>query len=97
MLREGVTAQVPVEVSQVAAAAPPGTFVDYAPIHLLTTSTLDRIAKLSPRQRADSERYRPNVIVHTDADGFVENDWMDRELRIGDQLILRVIARTPSA
>src|SRR5579875_3290421 len=91
VLRDGVTA----EVSRIAAAAPAGTFVDYAPVHLLTTSTLRRIAELSPRQRADAERYRPNIVIRTAADGFAENDWLGRDLRIGGQLVLRVIARTP--
>jgi uncharacterized protein YcbX len=61
----------------------------------MTTSTLDRIAELSPYRRANPERYRPNVVIRTKADGFTENGWLHRELRIGDELVLRVIARTP--
>ena len=77
------------------ATPPPGTFVDFAPLHLLTTSTLDRIAELSPYRRADLERYRPNIVVRTSAPGFTENDWPERDLRIGNDLVLRVIIRTP--
>jgi len=35
------------------------------------------------------------VVIRTGADGFTENDWLGRELRVGDDLVLRVIARTP--
>ena len=95
VLREGVDAQVPAELMEIGGGGPPGTFVDFAPLHLLTTSTLDRIAELSPHGRADLARYRPNIVIRTAATGFTENDWLERILRVGDDLVLRVIARTP--
>ena len=95
VLRDGVDAQVPAELMELGGGGPPGTFVDFAPLHLLTTSTLDRIAELSPGRRADLERYRPNIVVRTTAPGFAENDWLERNLRVGNELVLRVIVRTP--
>jgi uncharacterized protein YcbX len=95
VLRDGIKAEVPATLVELGAAAPPGTFVDFAPLHLLTTATLDRIAELSPYRRVRLERYRPNVVIRTDADGFTENDWLGRDLRVGEDLVLRVIARTP--
>jgi uncharacterized protein YcbX len=95
VLRDGVDAPVPAELMEIGGGGPPGTFVDFAPLHLLTTSTLDRIAELSPHGRADPERYRPNVLIQTTAAGFIENDWLERILRVGDEIVLRVIARTP--
>jgi uncharacterized protein YcbX len=95
VLRDGVDAQVPAELNEIGGGGPPGSFVDFAPLHLLTTSTLDRIAELSPHGRAELERYRPNVVIRTAAAGFTENDWLERILRVGDDLVLRVIARTP--
>ena len=95
VLRDGVDAQVPAELMEIGGGGPPGSFVDFAPLHLLTTSTLDRIAGLIPHGRADLERYRPNVVIRTAAAGFTENDWLERILRVGDDLVLRVIARTP--
>ena len=95
VLRDGIKAQVPAELIEIGAGAPPGTFVDFAPLHLLTTATLDRIAELSPYRRAHLERYRPNVVIRTEAGGFAENDWLGRDLRVGHDLVLRVIARTP--
>jgi uncharacterized protein len=95
VLRDGVDAQVPAELMEIGGGGPPGSFVDFAPLHLLTTSTLDRIAELSPHGRADLERYRPNVVIRTAATGFTENDWLERILRVGDDLVLRVTVRTP--
>jgi uncharacterized protein len=95
VLRDGVDAQVPAELMEIGGGGPPGTFVDFAPLHLLTTSTLDRIAELSPYGRADLERYRPNIVISTAGAGFTENDWLERILQVGDDLVLRVIARTP--
>jgi uncharacterized protein YcbX len=95
VLRDGVRAKVDVETGRLAAAAPEGTFFDFAPLHLLTTSTLDQIARLSPRGMVEPERYRPNIVIRTTAAGFAENDWVGRDLRIGRDLTIRVIARTP--
>jgi len=95
VLRDGIRAEVPAELIEIGAAAPPGTFVDFAPLHVLTTATLGRIAELSPYQRAHAERYRPNIVIGTEAGGFAENDWLGRDLHIGGELVLRVIARTP--
>jgi hypothetical protein len=95
VLRDGIRAQVRVDIGQLGGAAPEGTFFDYAPLHLLTTSAVERIAALSPRGTVELERYRPNIIVRTGVPGFAENDWLGRDLRIGPELTIRVIARTP--
>jgi uncharacterized protein len=95
VLRDGINALVRVETGQLGGAAPGGTFVDFAPLHLITTSTLDRIAALSPGGTVELERYRPNIVIRTDEPGFTENDWAGRDLRIGPDLVVRVIARTP--
>jgi uncharacterized protein YcbX len=95
VLRDGITAPVDAEVLQIGGASPEGTFFDFAPLHLLTTSALARIAELSPRGAVELKRYRPNVVVKTAAPGFTENDWAGRDLRIGRDLAIRVMARTP--
>jgi uncharacterized protein YcbX len=96
VIRDGVTADARTELIPVSAGAPDGTFFNFAPVHLLTTSTLDRIAALNPAGTADELRYRPNMIIGTagNHEGFVENDWLGRDLAVGD-LVLRVVARTP--
>jgi MOSC domain-containing protein len=95
VLRDGIEAPVLVEIGHLGGAAPQGTFFDFAPLHLLTTSTLDRIAELSPRGSVELERYRPNIVFRTAAPGFAENDWTGRDLRIGSELTIRIVCRTP--
>lgn len=95
VLRDGIEAPVRVDVGRLGDASPAGTFFDFAPLHLLTTSALERIAELSPRGTVELDRYRPNLVIKTAAPGFAENDWAGRELRVGSDLALRVMARTP--
>ncbi len=92
VLRDGITARVAVETGRLGGGSPAGTFFDFAPIHLLTTSTLGRIAELSPRGVAEVERYRPNIVVRTDGAGFTENDWAGHDLLIGTELVLGDVA-----
>jgi hypothetical protein len=95
VLRDGIRATVRVETGTLGGAAPEGTFFDFAPLHLLSTSALGKIAELSPRGTVEPERYRPNIVIRTSAAGFTENDWVGHDLRIGPDLAIRVIARTP--
>jgi uncharacterized protein YcbX len=96
VLAAGQEAEVEADTVQFGSAAPPGTFFDFAPVHVVTTSTLRRIAELSPRGTAQTQRYRPNLVIDTDgAEGFVEQTWTGRHLHIADGPILRVIASTP--
>ncbi|MEY9840224.1 MOSC domain-containing protein [Streptacidiphilus sp. EB103A] len=95
VLSQGPDAAVEADIVPFGSAAPSGTFFDYAPLHLISTSTLRRIAELHPDGVSEVRRYRPNIVVNTDAPGFTEHDWFNRELRIGDRLTLRVVANTP--
>ena len=61
----------------------PGTFLDLAPLHLLTRATLAELASRSPRSAFDVLRYRPNVVVDGTADGFAEDAWPGATLRLG--------------
>jgi uncharacterized protein len=44
---------------------PAGTFFDIAGVHLLTTSTIDRLRELYPQGRFEARRFRPNIVVST--------------------------------
>jgi uncharacterized protein YcbX len=72
---------------------PAGTFFDLAPIHLLTTATLDRLRALYPDGRFEVRRFRPNIVAAVDGQprAFVENDWVGRTLRIGSEVRLQVV------
>jgi uncharacterized protein YcbX len=80
---------------RVGIAAPPGTFFDAAPLHLLTTSTLERLAEHHPAGRFESRRFRPNVVVATESGGFAENEWVGRSLRLGDAIRATVLVPVP--
>ncbi len=57
---------------------------EHAPIHLLTTSSLDCLTELYPEGAADIRRFRANILVGTKRlSGFVENGWLGRRLHIG--------------
>jgi uncharacterized protein YcbX len=66
---------------------PPRSFFDGAPIHLLTTATLDRLRELYPEGRFEARRYRPNIVIEPSqpVKDFVENGWVNRTLRVGDE------------
>jgi uncharacterized protein YcbX len=68
-------------------AVPVGAFFDLFPVSVLTTSTLDRLNELRPESRFDERRFRMNIIVSTRDPGFVENDWVSRQLQIGDAVV----------
>ncbi len=74
-----------------------GRFSDYAALHLITTATMARLAALSPESKFTARRFRPNVTIATpDGEtGFVENDWVGRELAIGEAVRLRISDPTP--
>lgn len=80
-----------------ALAAPPGTFFDYAVLHILTTATLERLRELHPAGRVEIQRFRPNIVVIPTGDerGFVENAWLGHTLAIGGQAQLQVIDPCP--
>ena len=73
-----------------------GSFFDCAPVHLLTTASLDTLRMLYPAGRFEPRRFRPNIIVATgpDVSGFAENDWVGRDVAIGDSVVLRVFMAT---
>ncbi|MGW0808851.1 MOSC domain-containing protein [Nonomuraea sp. NPDC002799] len=88
VLADGIEAEVPYTVGRLGGASPEGTFFDFAPVHLVSTSALDRVG-------AAALRYRPNLVIGTEEDGFVENGWVGRELRVGDSVLLQVIVTSP--
>lgn len=88
---EGEVSYVELTIGQ---ALPAGGFADFAPIHLLSTASLARVAEvISP---AEAERFRANLLIDNQgAQPFAENDWIGRRIAIGEQLVLRVIEPTP--
>ncbi|MCP9772367.1 MOSC domain-containing protein [Synechococcus sp. Tobar12-5m-g] len=71
---------------------PGGTFCDSSPIHAISTASLDRLRKLEPQQDFAVERFRPNLLIAPNggAEGFVEEGWIGRRLRLGASVELKV-------
>jgi uncharacterized protein YcbX len=79
----------------ISGGAPPGTFFDVASLHLITTATLDRIQQAYPQGRIDVRRFRPNIVVESDAGPFAENGWAGRRFAIGEEVVLKGSIATP--
>jgi uncharacterized protein YcbX len=71
---------------------PPGTFFDVAVVHLLTTATLASLRSSHPKGRFELPRFRPNIVVAMPegSEGFPENEWVGRTLRLGDEVRLAI-------
>lgn len=77
VIERGVEADLPYEMIEIGRGSSGSTFVDYAPVSLITTDTLARLG-------TDWVRYRPNVVVALPTEApFAENDWVGREIRLG--------------
>ena len=78
--------------SETTVKIPPTTFFDEAPVHLLTTATLEALQSRYPDGRFDARRFRPNVVIDTGTSDpvFLENDWKGHVLAIGSQVRLAV-------
>ncbi|MBO0848255.1 MAG: MOSC domain-containing protein [Pseudonocardia sp.] len=89
VLKHGVEADVEFATLVISQGTPGTSFVDYAPVHLITTATLEHIG-------TEALRYRPNLVVTTPPGypPYAENDWVGRELRIGEAR-LRGVLPTP--
>ena len=76
---------------------PSRTFFDLAVLHVLTTTTLDRLRQLYPEGRFDVRRFRPNIVVEptSGAGGFPEDGWIGKTLNIGHQVRIRVTGPCP--
>ena len=77
-----------------AMAAPAGTFFDLSVLHLITSSTLEELARLQPGGAFDVRRYRPNVLVESQGSGFVENGWVGRRVGLGPAAEVQVALPT---
>lgn len=66
---------------------PPGTFLDFAAVHVLTTASLRAVAALYPEGRWEPPRFRPTILVESDEEGFVEDAWVGHDLVVGGAVL----------
>jgi uncharacterized protein YcbX len=62
---------------------PEGRFVDALPLLVVTTASLRAGRALHPEGAWETRRFRPNVVVDVEDDGWVEDAWCGQTLRIG--------------
>jgi hypothetical protein len=89
LLEHGLDAEVAGRILEIGLGTPGDSFTDDAPLHAITTATLEHIG-------VEALRYRPNLVIATPEDypPYVENDWVGRELGIGE-VRLRGLELTP--
>jgi uncharacterized protein YcbX len=66
---------------------PPGRFVDNLPLLVLTTASLRQARALHPEGAWETRRFRANIVVDVDDDGWAEDAWCGRTLQIGTALV----------
>ncbi len=66
----------------------PGTYFDAYPFFLLTRTSLDSLAAANPASRFDPRRFRPNLLLDSEASAeYPENTWVGRKIRIGEAVL----------
>jgi uncharacterized protein YcbX len=69
---------------------PKGRFVDAFPVLVISTAGLNSGAVAYPAGAWDVRRFRPNILIQLDGEGWTEDTWADRQLTVGSaQLIPR--------
>jgi uncharacterized protein YcbX len=88
VIAAGDDADVPYETLQIGQGTPGTNFVDFAPVHLITTATLAHVGE-------ELIRYRPNLVLDLPGtEPFAENDWIGRTVAVGPAR-LRIMIPTP--
>jgi len=62
---------------------PAGNFFNFGAVHIVTSGSVSELTRQAPQSRFDAYRFRPNLVVDTADDGFVETGWQGRTLQIG--------------
>jgi len=92
---DGLAHRETVTDEAISAGTPSGSFFDFSAIHLVTTSTLAALSRAHPDGRFEPCRFRPNLLISNASEGFPENDWVGRQIRVGAGLVLDVVIPCP--
>ncbi|WP_433725729.1 MOSC domain-containing protein [Actinoplanes sp. CA-051413] len=61
---------------------------DEGPVSVISTAALRRLRELTGEE-VDPLRFRANLLIDVPGTGFLEEEWLGRDLRIGDRVVLR--------
>lgn len=64
---------------------------DEGPISIITTSALHMLSQ-ELGEPVDPRRFRANILIDTESTGYLEDDWLDRLIKVGPTVVLRVVA-----
>ena len=68
---------------------------DEGPVSLITTAALRRLTELTGGEagstRVDPLRFRANLLIDLPGSGFLEENWPGRLLRVGPDVVLRLV------
>lgn len=64
---------------------------DEGPISIITTSAL-RLLSQELGELVDSRRFRANLLIDTELMGHLEDDWVNRLIKVGPNVTLRIVA-----
>lgn len=60
-----------------------------APLHIVTSSSVEALQRLAKTSSFGAERFRPNIVVDTEGSvPFIENDWIGRTIYVGGVPVL---------
>jgi MOSC domain-containing protein len=70
-------------------------FLDFGPVHAITTATLATLRRAHPASDFDASRFRPNIVLDApDGGDYPEDAWTGRRLTVGGAT-LEVLSPTP--
>lgn len=68
---------------------------DEGPVSLLTTASMRALTRLAGGERGAAEidplRFRANLLIDLPGSGFAEDNWPGRRLRVGTEVVLRIV------
>ncbi|MGH2484373.1 MAG: MOSC domain-containing protein, partial [Ktedonobacterales bacterium] len=67
---------------------------DAGPLHLLTTASMRTLGRSLSEAALDRRRFRPNLLIETEARGYPEDAWQGQILAVGAAVRVRVVGRT---
>ena len=70
---------------------PAGRFVDALPLLVVTTASLRKGRALHPDGVWEARRFRPNIVIDVDDEGWVEDQWCGRAVDIGTAVVQPVV------
>ncbi len=75
------------ESAAVSWTMPESRFVDALPLLVITTASLRQGRALHPDGAWETRRFRPNIVVDVDDDGWVEDAWCGSTVRVGAAVV----------